>query len=612
MSNNVSLIKMMIMVAFVILFGGVILITQLESFHLFKMHQHSLAMANKASQESSPPPAEIQDIEQDQFLLVYDPDTELSVSLKNNVEKTLLYMKKMFASVPVKKIPNDIKEYKNIIILFPNLDLVKDFTILTDYVSHGGKMFFAIRPDIVETYESIHEMIGINESDPPYKDTFSVKIESDFLINSRGLQITDENLIWNSVLDISLKENSTVLASTDNMIPFLWSTPYGKGTFMVFNGTMLESEMNRGFIAGSLSYLNNNFIYPILNSKVVYIDDFPAPFPDGTHDLIFRDYKTNTMSFFHKVWWPDMLKMAQEYDVKYTAGIIETYNDDVDGPFNERLAEHNLKIFGRDLLKMGGELAAHGYNHQSLTLDQGQVVSLGYTAWKDEKDMVASLQELNQFVQGIFQGYTLKTYIPPSNVLSEDGKKAIKKAIPSISNIASLHLPDDEGISYIQEFEYSEEYNEIPRLTSDYHYAQEVQWIVANGATLYGVFSHFIHPDDILDEERSGNKTWHEMSSSFRKMLKDVKEKYPWMKSQTASESTESLRSFQDAKVFFLQDEKIIQGYIGHFRGELDFILRSDKKIVDSLGCEVEKIDSNHYLVHAVSPEFTIELGDES
>lgn len=612
MINKINMIKIINIVAFLALFGSVVIISQLGSVHLFNL-KNSPVIGGGVKKETALSPAEIQTIHQDKFLLVYDPNIKESSGLMSNFEKTLAYLKKTYTTVSVSQIPSNLHDYKNIIILTPKLESIKDFPLITNYVSDGGGVFFGIRPDADSTiYERFHGILGINESEvgTSYRDTSSIKMESDLLLKSKGLKFEDEIVFSNSVLDISLKENSKVLAVTGNQIPFIWSTPYGKGTFMVFNGTMLDHEMNRGFIAGALSYLNNNFIYPIINSKVMYIDDFPAPFPEGTNEIIYREYKMDIKSFFHMVWWPDMLKAAKEYDVKYTAGMIESYNDDVDGPFNERLSEENLKIFGRDLIQMGGELAVHGYNHQSLTMDQKQVDHLGYTAWKDKKDMVNSLKELDQFVQDVFPGHTFKTYIPPSNVLSEDGKKAIQEAIPSITNFASLLIPDDKAIAYIQEYQYSGQYYEIPRLTSDYHYHDEVQWIIANGATLYGAFSHFVHPDDILDEERNENKRWADMSANYSKMLKDVKGKYPWMKSQTASKSTESLRKYQDAQVFISESDQKVEGYINGFQGELDFVFRSDKKIADSNGCKVKKIDGDHYLIRALSSKFTIELED--
>jgi hypothetical protein len=609
MGNNINMLRMIIMMSFLILFGVFLLITQSESFYQFNL-KDGPALAKDAPIEQAISEAEMQKIEQDKVLLVYDPSQKPSIMLKDNVENTLAFMKKDYKTVPAPELPADYQEYENIIILFSNLNSMQDITLLKDYVFAGGKVLFAVRPDTGKAFESIHDTLGILESEPLYLETSSIRLESDLLLNSKGMSISDNVFLSNSSLQVSLKETSKVLATTDKEIPFLWSNSHGKGKFMVFNGTMLESRMNRGLLVGTLSFLNDNYIYPILNSKVVYIDDFPAPLPEGTHDAIYGDYNLDTVKFFNNVWWPDMLKIAKEYDIKYTVGVIETYNDDVDGPFNERLSDDVLKIFGRELIQNGGELAVHGYNHQSLTLDQQQIDGLGYTAWKSQKDMAASLKELQHFIQDIFPGYTLKTYIPPSNVLSEEGKEAIKEAIPSISNIASLHIADDEGIAYIQEYEVSEDFYEIPRLTSNYSHSDDTKWMTANGASLYGTFSHFIHPDDILDVKRSNNNGWLEMESGFRNILKDVKEKYPWMESMTASESAESLKAVHDAQIMIQQDERKIEGYINRFQGKLDFLLRSEKELINASGCEVKKISGEHYLVRAVSPEFTIELGD--
>ncbi|MCA1041526.1 DUF2194 domain-containing protein [Bacillus infantis] len=609
MGNNINLLKMIVMMSFLILFGVFLLITQSESFYRFNLKDVP-AFAKDVPVEQALSEAEMQKIEQDKVLLVYDSNQKSSIMLKDNVKNTLEFMKKEYKAVPAAELPADFREYENIIILFSDLELMQDISLLKDYVFDGGKVLFAIRPDTGQTFESIHDSLGIREPEPLYLDTSSVQLKSDLLLNSKGMKIADNIFLSNSSLHVSLEKTSRILATTDREIPFLWSNPHGKGEFMVFNGTMLASSMNRGFLAGALSFLNENYMYPILNSKVVYIDDFPAPLPEGLHDAIYADYNLDTEKFFHNVWWPDMLKMAKEYDLKYTVGVIETYNNDVDGPFNERLSDNVLKIFGRELIQMGGELAVHGYNHQSLTLDQKQVDGLGYNAWKSQKDMVASLKELRHFIQEIFPGYTVKTYIPPSNVLSEEGKEAIKEAIPSISNIASLHIADDEGIAYIQEYEVSEDFNEIPRLTSNYGDHDEEKWIIANGASLYGTFSHFVHPDDILDKERSKNDGWHELKRGFLSILKDLKEKYPWMESMTASESAESLKAVHDAQVKIQQDERKIEGYINRFQGKLDFLLRSEKKLINASGCEVKKISGEHYLVRAVSPEFTIELGD--
>ena len=49
---------------------------------------------------------------------------------------------------------------------------------------------------------------------------------------------------------------------------------------------------------------------------------------------------------------------------------------------------------------------------------------------------------------------------------------------------------------------------------------------IMNGLGLYGVFSHFIHPDDIFDEDRGAGLTWQELYKSYSDTLNMVHEQY--------------------------------------------------------------------------------------
>lgn len=597
--------NMIFMISFLFLFG---IILQLSRSHYIVRLNTGNAHAGQAEKLSSALTAtEARTFKQDSILLIYDPHESESVALRDNQIKTFDYMKKVYKAVPVSKIPKDLSAYKNVIIAFSHLEKGGDINLFTDYAFKGGKLFFAMRPELTDSFYAIYRKMGIYELADDYEDTNGIKMDSDLLLKSKNLTI-DQDFIYNSSLPVHLSEACEVYASSEEGVPLLWSTEYGKGTIMVLNGTMLSDKLNRGIIAGALSYLNDDFIYPIMNSKVVYIDDFPAPFPEGTNHQIYDDYNRDTASFFRDIWWPDIQQIAAKNDVKYTGMLIETYNNRVKGPFEDRLAKENLKIFGRDLIKSGGEIGIHGYNHQSLTENQKQVKSLGYKAWKSEQDMAASLKEAKAFFSELFPNYTLRTYVPPSNVLSDDGKTAIHEAIPSIDTIASLYIKDEENISYIQEYEVNKPFTELPRLTSDYHYNDDSKWMIANSATLFGSFSHFIHPDDILDPDRSNGDDWEELSRQFGQMISDVKTKYPWMKAMTASESADNLKDFLRSQVFISQKQDKIVVYINHFAGKLDFLLRTDKQIKRMKNGTFEKASADRYILHADRDKLEIEL----
>ncbi|MED1568637.1 DUF2194 domain-containing protein [Bacillus paramycoides] len=601
LNKNVILI-----ILFLFLFGIVIQLSR--SNYLLRLNIGTADMGNKSIKKTSAlSAAEAKNFKQDQILVVYDPGDEASKNLEDNISKTLKYMQKVHKKVTTAEMPNDLKDYKSVIIAFGSLEEVNDIDALIDYAANGGSLFLAMRPELTNTFFSIYRKLGIYELGNELENAIGIKMDSDLLLKANNLKI-DGKFIYNSSLLVHLDETCRLQASSFKGIPLLWSKSYGKGTIMVQNGTMLADKLNRGLIAGALSYLNEDFIYPIMNSKVVYIDDFPAPFPEGYNKEIYNDYKRNTASFFRDVWWPDIQQTAKKNDVKYTGVLVETYNNRVSGPFKDQIGKENLKIFGRDLLKSGGEIGVHGYNHQSLTMDQKQVKDLGYKAWGSEQDMVESLKEAKEYFDSIFPSYTLRTYVPPSNVLSEEGKKAIKKAIPSIDIFASLYIPDEEKNSYIQEYEVNKQFIELPRLTSDYHYTDVNKWTIANSATMFGSFSHFIHPDDLLDPDRNKGDHWGELYKQFSQMMSDVKSNYPWMKAQTASESADAMKNYEGSKVYINQTQDKINVYINSFAGELDFLLRSDKTIKSTKGCKVEKVSNDRYLVHANANKLEIQL----
>ncbi|MGE5703077.1 MAG: DUF2194 domain-containing protein, partial [Clostridia bacterium] len=265
--------------------------------------------------------------------------------------------------------------------------------------------------------------------------------------------------------------------------------------------------------------------------------------------------------------------------------------------------------YGRDLLKLGGELGIHGYNHQSLVLDQAQVDELGYNAWPNQESMKAALKEVTTFIKQSYPKYSVKVYVPPSNVLSEEGRQALKSELPEIKMIASLYAESANNKEYTQEFSVAPDgMLEMPRITSGYADTEITDWYIANAMTSIGVFSHFVHPDDILDSGRSKDKTWPVLSKEYRKMMGKVYQNYPWLRSLTASGAGEKLREYVKAEVYLEHKDNRIFGYINNFSQDMYFVLRTKKQITGTKQCDVVNIDEGVYLVYTTSPKFEIGL----
>lgn len=552
---------------------------------------------------------EIAKLVRERFLILHDSKDESSMAIARNVEQVLRYMKKEYELADVKQFSKPDPQYMTVIVTIENLDMLANLDAMMEYAHNGGNVFFSRTPEYNDSLYRIYRKLGINSINLPIV-TNGIQMTSNLLIKGEDAKIGADAIV-NSSIPVELNRQAKVHAvSADNM-PLLWETRYGQGKLMVYNGTNMQSAMNRGLIAGGISLLNPDFMYPIFNMKVMYIDDFPAPFRQGIEPSIYREYRKDIPSFFRDVWWPDMIKLAADYDVTYTGAIINTYNNRVAPPFTdeEGTDSNNLITYGRDLLKMGGELGIHGYNHQSLVTDQETASHYEYKAWPDEASMTESLTYLDNYIKKVFSAYDIQTYVPPSNVLGEEGRRALKKSFPDLRIIASLYAESDSTHEYIQEFSVAEDgIVELPRITSGYSRTDIQDWYITNAITSIGVFSHFVHPDDVLDKERSNNKSWSELVKDFQLMLEELYEQYPWLRSQTASEAATSLESYLQTDVYISHTDKKVTGYMNNFSEDMYYILRTNKKMTSLVNCTVEKIEEGVYLVHATGAKFEIGL----
>lgn len=600
-----------IILAIVLLLGIVIEATRSQFILQVSSHEANGRSAKAAvPKQNGISPQELARLTREKFLIVTDPEDSGSGEITRNVKQVLDYMKKEYETIEVTKLTKPSVSYRTILVTVENLGKFPDLDALLRYAEDGGRVFFTRTPEYNDGFYRIYRKLGVNAMGGPVV-TKGIQMTSNLLIQGQEAKIS-EKLIFNTSIPVELEERSKVYAiAIEDRVPLLWDVDYGKGKFMVYNGTNLQSSMNRGLIAGAVSVLNPDFLYPIMNMKIMYIDDFPSPFRQGYDLDMYRAYKKDIPDFYHDIWWPDMIRLAADYDVTYTGALIQTYNDRVEQPFTdlEGSDKTNLITYGRDLLKLGGELGIHGYNHQSLVTDQSRVDELGYRAWPSEASMTQSLQELDAYIKRIFSQYAIRVYVPPSNVMAEEGRQALKNTFPQVNIIASLYAESANNLEYIQEFSVAGDgIVEMPRITSGYADTDINDWYIANAMTSLGVFSHFVHPDDILDKARSKAKTWPSLSKEIRSMMKKLYERYPWMRSMTASEGGSELTDYLQTRVYVEHSEDKITGYMNNFSEEMFFVLRTDKKMTSTQGCSVEWIDEGVYLVHATKAKFEIGL----
>ncbi|MGN7476636.1 DUF2194 domain-containing protein [Solibacillus silvestris] len=544
-----------------------------------------------------------QSISNPAYCIVYN---EPFTKLKNNIEMTLNYLQKPYKTFDVSLGKVDLYSCPNILLATSDLRSIGTVEEIEKFVSNGGNLFSMTTLEPNSHFISIYRHFGIIDFFG-FADTKKIVMTSNVLIgaNEKTFWETDLN---DSSLNVTLENSIQPNIVNQAGLPLLWKSKYGEGAFIALNMNIAAEKYSRGLIAGMLSLQDEPFIYPIFNAKTFYIDDFPAPIAKGRNKIIYNEYKQDLPSFYRNIWWPNMIQAATNYNIVYTGALIESYEDKVTPPFDNSMdIELTYLIgFGRELINSGGELGYHGYNHQSLTLDEKISKSFGYNAWQSADHMKASLIELKSYTNKAFPKYTVTSYVPPSNVLSAEGRSILKEALPDLITIGSLYSEDLTERSYIQEFNVAEDsIVEMPRISSGYFPSVTSEWEIANAVTGHGFFSHFIHPDDVISEDRSKGG-WASMYEEFEHFMKDVHTRYHWLEATTATNAALKVANTLNSHVHFEQTEKNILGSIEHFNIVHDFILRTEKAIKQTKNCSYERIDDDVYLVSAHDAQFEI------
>lgn len=547
-------------------------------------------------------------------LVITDSDQAGVEDVKEQFDQILLDMKIAHRDVDIATdgadaIPS-LTSFDRVIVLMPSLDgLGTHLTDIMSWVSAGGSLMLGMTPDNSNYLQAIASKLGIESAGYDYATAESIVPSDDFMLGGgERYEFSDP---FDSSLSVSLRETAHVWAKTgDAGTPLIWSNDCGSGHTVVCNIGIYDKVM-RGFYASAISLLGDATAYPVINSAVFYLDDFPSPVPSGDGTYIKRDYGLSIADFYAKVWWPDLQKLAQKYGIRYTGVMIENYEDAVNQTEPARQADTTqFRYFGGMLLQMGGELGFHGYNHQPLALwDTDYGTLYDYKTWKNKETLVASLNELIAFQDEVLPNAHGSVYVPPSNILSARVRKLIGTDVPRIKTIASTYFEDGTDLPYVQEFGVaSDGIVEQPRIVSGGMVDDSYMRLAAvSELNMHYVSTHFMHPDDLLDPDRGAKEGWEVYKGGLIDYLDWLTKSAPDLRRQTGSECSGAIQRFSSMTVSVDTSADAWTLNLGNFRDEAWLMFRANNGEPGAVtGGEITHLTGDLYLVKATDKTVTI------
>jgi len=545
-------------------------------------------------------------------LVLYDSNSIVKKESFDTVTAALDSMKIPYRDFDV-NISSEINfnEYTTVIITFVELSHIdQKVDELISWAENGGKLLFAIRPENDDTLSRIYPQLGISALDKGLIKVNGVEFLTELLPGTAGMQFGADFMNHTS-LPVNLDEDVKLhLISADEFgLSILWEAVLGKGKIVFVNSDQFTNKSSRGLIGAAYSLLHDVVIYPVINASVFYIDDFPAPIPEGKDEDIFRQFTRDIKSFFLNVWWPDMQDIQDKYNLKYSSVIIETYEHTLQPPFEFTAGQADLfQYFGGIVLRDGGEIGLHGYNHVPLCKGKDGVNQImGYPTWPTTEDMQGSIRELQRFSSSLFPGQPFQVYVPVSNMLCPEARAWLPEVWPDLKVIASVYLPDADVPAYVQEFEEAEDgIIEFPRIVCGYNPDNYMQWAAANEIWLHYTASHFVHPDDVLDSYRNNGNSWTELRETLDKYLLWVYSSMPAVRNLTASEGAMAVQRFARLTPEFNCSDKECRITLDGFYDEGWLLMHTDKTPATITNGEFTQVSADLYLIEASAADILI------
>ncbi len=487
-----------------------------------------------------------------------DPTVSQSKFYSAQIQKSCDYTKIPFRSVNIKGFSTPAPTTRVVALL--DTRKLSDAAIakLMDFVTAGGTLFIPFatedkRMAYLYGFKPDAEF-GIDTKSKGYNYTTPVLPTLKGMTNYEAVP-----LYGFEAQNFSSKVKILAVAANNPKYPTVIENPIGKGRVYLYNSSAYVIKQDRGFLfAGVLKGLEG-IPYPVANVSTMFLDDFPSPLYNIKAEPISSEMNMNMSDYVTKVWWPDMKKVADEFNLKYSAMIAFDYKNKTVPPFvfdqwNSTKMKTKEKVepisdwLMRDVAKHGHELAFHGYNHVEFTIKD----------WKNQDFIQLALQSVKKKWDAGNFGPMPKTYVPPSNIIDSKGVVALKKGMPSINYMCSLYLGEThEGGN--REFDYdpfNKELFDYPRISSGFYMTNEEKYILHSEYILTGVWNHFVHPDDVFQIPATANSSagdfdlrnklsygWYKtkgkdkaMFPEFRKYLKTMTTAYPQLRFVTGGE----------------------------------------------------------------------------
>ncbi len=469
---------------------------------------------------------------------------------------------------------DELKDDRAVIIFCD--DVVGDYVNLSQlgqFIEKGGKVIFAA--GVAEGHEDsyLRPILGIIEK------TVKANYQTyDFAENFFPLQ--DEQMTYDGYTVstwMTLRENATVyVKDSEKETPIVYTYPYGEGESLVFNATFLSDSRCMGFLISGIGILLEDFMYPILGTECVYLDNFPIV-TYVNDPICMKLYGRTTEAFVRDVIWPVFQGMAVRNELKYTSSILCVASDEDAFP---AISESLFSTMGKSALQYDGEMA--------YAVD-----------CEDPSELYRNEEFIENFTR-TFTNYDILSIIMMSEKPIEESIDILGGDLQAVRGTLNAQQPEER-------LYYSKDYHVFPETSHGINLEDGSMLQIASTLTSYGVISHTFNINELINID-DNTPTWDTDKVKLEEFEDKVFKRTKYLTNMTLTETKNVVKSYQNIEYTWKKKDDKIEIYANQFGEGQPFFLRTEEKIMGAKNAEYEKIGDNYYIVRLNRPQAILTL----
>ena len=498
----------------------------------------------------------------------------------------------------------DFSPYKNIVVTFVDLDLIKNqINPLFAHVEAGNSLLFSIRPDPGHTFQAVYRKMGIQNKADRVSNIIGAKFLSPVLIGAES-SLSTFTFLNHSSIPVQLDPLAKVyMTSADEFeLPILWKWHHGKGSVVVINSDQFNDLSSSGILLAAYGLSNQAMIYPVINSWVIYLDNFPGPLTNNITKNIQEQFGRDDRSFITNVWWPDINSLAVKYNAKLTGLMVGSYAEKPTFPYPVEGEVEDFRFLASSLLENGGELGIKGYNNDPICAE------LSTKPQNNAKLQSTGVPAFLKFSDQLLGG---KDHIRTIGPVRGDECGQIESLADISEDLRVLALDFDpvptEGLVNSHFNEYSSGMVTVPVITTNYGQTNYELWSTINLLTTKFVHTNRINPNQVLVDATTD---WPTLRAELDQKMLWIRAYAKGIRPTTAAEAAMAVQRYARASGVAAISGGSLSLKIDPFIDQGMYILFVENEPAAISGGSIEVIDAFHYLIRPTQSEVIIHFSE--